>query len=57
MNKYQERGLNLNAKRIKEAYERYGIVQSQDEIELMFRKAVATMNRLAQRQKDELNEY
>ena len=47
MNKYQERGLKLNAQRIQAEYAKYGIVQSQDEIELMFKRAVAIMNRLA----------
>ena len=56
MNKYQERGLKLNAQRIQAEYAKYGIVQSQDEIELMFKRAVAIMNRLAKSQKDELNE-
>ena len=56
MNKYQERGLKLNARRIQAEYARYGIIQSQEEIELMFKRAVAVMNRLAARQKEELNE-
>ena len=47
MNKYQERGLKLNARRIQAEYARYGIIQSQEEINLMFRRAVAVMNHLA----------
>ena len=47
MNKYQERGLKLNARRIQAEYARYGIIQSQEEINLMFRRACAVMNRLA----------